>query len=236
MYFAEARKQGLLESTSTLKGARMYNQENTFMEYSPEFENFEFEESEWSGEDEVFNEAELMELAGELMEVNSEAELDQFLGKLIKRVGRGLGKVVRSPLGRAVGGFLKGLAKRALPLAGTAFGGMVGGPLGASIGRGLASAGGTALGLEMEMLNNEDQEFEGAKQFVRMGGEAVKSAISAPQNLNPNGIAQQAVTAAAAKLAPGLMGRKPGVAVPPTTPGRSGRWVRKGRQIIIHNC
>jgi hypothetical protein len=214
----------------------MYNQESTFMEYSPEFENFEFEESEWSGEEEVFNEAELMELAGELMEVNSEAELDQFLGKLIKRVGRGLGKVVRSPLGRAVGGFLKGVAKRALPLAGTAFGGMVGGPLGASIGRGLASAGGTALGLEMEMLSNEDQEFEGAKQFVRMGGQAVKSAISAPQNLNPNGIAQQAVAAAAAKLAPGLMGRKPGIPIPPTTPGRSGRWVRKGRHIIIHNC
>lgn len=214
----------------------MGNQESTYMEYSPEFENFEFEESEWSGESEVFNEAELMELAGELMEVNSEAELDQFLGKMIKRVGRGLGKVVRFPLGRAVGGFLKGVAKRALPLAGTAFGGMVGGPLGASIGRGLASAGGTALGFEMEMLNDEDQEFEGAKQFVRMGGEAVRSAVSAPQNLNPSTIAQQAVTAAAAKLAPGLLERKPRAAIPPNTAGRSGRWVRKGRHIIIHNC
>jgi hypothetical protein len=43
-----------------------------------EFENFEFEDSEWSGEGEVFSEAELMELAGELLEINSEAELDQW--------------------------------------------------------------------------------------------------------------------------------------------------------------
>lgn len=214
----------------------MGNQESMFMEYSPEFENFEFEESEWSGESEIFNEAELMELAGELMEVNSEAELDQFLGKLIKRAGRTLGRVVRSPLGRAVGGFLKGVAKKALPLAGTALGGMVGGPLGASIGSGLASAGGNALGLEMEMLNAEDQEFEGAKQFVRMGGEAVKSAISSPQGLNPHGIAQQAVTAAATKLAPGLLGKRPEATIPTNTAGRSGRWVRKGRHIILHNC
>jgi hypothetical protein len=112
----------------------MGNLDSAFMEYSPELESFEFEDSEWSGEGEVFNEAELMELAGELLEIDSEAELDQFLGKLIKRVGRGLGRVIRSPIGRAIGGFLKGVAKKALPLAGTALGGVFGGPLGAQIG------------------------------------------------------------------------------------------------------
>lgn len=213
----------------------MGNLDSTFMEYSPEFENFEFEASEWSGEGEVFNEAELMELAGELLEVDSEAELDQFLGKLIKRAARSVGRAIRSPIGRAVGGFLKGAAKMALPLAGTALGGAVGGPLGATIGGGLASAAGNALGLEAEMLNSEDQEFEGAKQFVRMSGEAIKSALAAPAHVDPTSAAQQAVTAAAAKLAPGLMGRTP-AGVPAGTSGRSGRWVRKGRNIVLLNC
>jgi hypothetical protein len=212
----------------------MGNPDSVFMEYSPEFESFEFEESEWSGEAEVFNEAELMELAGELLEIDSEAELDQFLGKLIKRVGRGLGRVVRSPIGRAVGGFLKGVAKRALPLAGTALGGFVGGPLGAQIGGGLASAAGGALGLEAETLNAEDQEFEGAKQFVRLSGAAVKSALAAPSSVNPASAAQQAVGAAAARLAPGLAGgvRAPS---PAGSRGMSGRWVRKGRHVVLIN-
>jgi len=70
----------------------MGNFDNTFMEYSPELENFEFEESEWTGEGEVFSEAELMELAGELLEVNSEAELDQFLSNAVTRAARKLKK------------------------------------------------------------------------------------------------------------------------------------------------
>ncbi len=37
----------------------MGNPDTAFMEYSPELENFEFEESEWTGEGDVFSEAEL---------------------------------------------------------------------------------------------------------------------------------------------------------------------------------
>jgi hypothetical protein len=183
----------------------------------------------------VFSEVELMELAGELLEVNSEAELDQFLGSFIKRVGRAVGHVVPSPIGRAVGGFLKSVAKRALPWAGAALGGYFGGPWGASIGRGLASAAGGRLGLEAETLSAEDREFEGAKQFVRMSGEAIKSCLAAPSSVDPVSAARQAVTAAAARLAPGLVG-----AAPPSAPagpcGRSGRWVRKGRNVVLLNC
>lgn len=211
----------------------MESYEAAYSEYSPELESFEFEESEWTGE--VFSEAELMELAGELLQVNSEAELDQFLGKFIKKVGRGIGKIVRSPVGRAIGGFLKGVAKKALPLAGTAMGGFFGGPLGAKIGSGLATAAGGALGLEAEMLNTEDQEFEGAKQFSRMAAEAVKSTLAAPPGVNPANAAQQAVTAAAAKFAPGLLTGTTQLA-PPRSSGASGRWVRKGRNVVLLNC
>ena len=211
----------------------MDNFEGEYLEYNPEFEGFEFEDAEWT--DEVFSEAELMELAGELLQVDSEAELDQFLGKLIKKAGRRVGRMVRSPFGRAVGGFLKGAARKALPWAGTALGAYFGGPLGAQIGRGFARAAGSALGLEAEMLNAEDQEFEGAKQFTRMAGEAVKSAIAAPSGVSPTSAAQQAVTAAAAKLAPGLLAAT-SHSRPPRPSGTSGRWMRQGANVVLLNC
>jgi len=188
-------------------------------------------EWEWSGEMEVFTEAELMELAGELLEVTNEAELDRFLGGLIRRAGRALGQVVRSPMGRALGGFLKGAAKQALPLAGTAIGGFFGGPLGAKIGNGLASAASNALRLEAEM-NAEDREFEGAKNFARIAGNAVKSALSAPATVNPVVVAQSAVTKAAKKHAPRLIANTG----PASIRGRGGRWIRRGRNIVIVNC
>ena len=74
---------------------------------------------------------------------------------------------MKSPIGQAVGGVLKGVAKKALPIAGGALGAYFGGPLGAKIGSGLAPAAGSALGLELEALSQEDREFEGGKQFVR---------------------------------------------------------------------
>jgi hypothetical protein len=116
----------------------------------------------------------------------------------------------------------------------TALGGVVGGPLGAAIGGGLASAAGGALGLEAETLSAEDQEFEGAKQFVRMSGQAISSALAAPPSLGPTSAAQQAVTAAASRLAPGLLGRAP-ASTPAGSRGHSGRWVRKGRNIVLLN-
>ena len=102
----------------------MRGADGMFPEYNPEMEAFEGEqfayEAPWSGE--VFSEAELMELAAELLEVRDEAELDLFLGNLIKRAGKAIRQVVKSPVGKAIGGILKGAAKQALPIAGTAVG------------------------------------------------------------------------------------------------------------------
>src|SRR6266849_4694241 len=162
-------------------------------------------ETEWGGEAEVFSEAEVTELSGELLGITNEAELDRFLGDVIRKAGQALGKVVRSPIGQAVGGWLKGAAKSALPLAGGALGGFVGGPLGAKIGSGLASAAGSALGLEAEM-SQEDREFEGAKNFVKMAADAVKSSVAAAPGVNPVEVAKAAVKAAVDKHAPGLLG------------------------------
>jgi hypothetical protein len=206
-----------------------------FMTETGQFETW----GETSGE--VFSEAEAMELASELLEVSNEAELDRFLGDLIGKAGKAIGTFVRSPIGKSVGGWLKGAAKSVLPLAGGALGGFVGGPLGAKIGSGLASCAGSALGLEAEM-SQEDREYEGAKNFVKMAADAVKSAVAAPPGANPIEVAKAAVKAAVEKRAPGLLGgaATPGplrdLARPVSKFGRTGRWVRQGRNVIIVNC
>ncbi|MBB3660003.1 hypothetical protein FHX15_005272 [Rhizobium sp. BK650] len=186
-------------------------------------------EYEWEAESEALGEAEVMELAGELLEVSSEAELDLFLGNLIKSAAHAIGQGVKSPLGHAIGGFLKSAAKKAVPLAGGALGGLVGGPLGAQIGSGLASAAGNALGLEAEM-EAEDREFEGAKNFVRMAGDAVNKVLTSSSSGDPAAVARAAVMEAAAKFAPGLL---QGAGRHGHHRPQSGRWHRQGHNIVI---
>ena len=100
---------------------------------------------------------------------------------------------------------------------------------------------GSALGLEAEM-SQEDREFEGAKNFVKMAADAVKSAVAAPVGVNPVEAAKAAVKAAVDKHAPGLLGGAAaqglmaGAAGRGGKFGRTGRWVRQGRNVIIVNC
>jgi hypothetical protein len=197
---------------------------DTLGEYEYEYDN-EFEGA--------LDEAEVMELAAELLEVSSDAELDQFLGKLFKKVGKSVGKFMKSPLAKTIGGVLKGVAKTALPLAGTALGSVVPG-LGNVVGGTLGTMAAGMFELELEGLSGEDQEFEVAKRFVQFAGEATKQATSAPANAAPQQVAQKALTVAAQKYAPGLLSN--GAAAQAGGVGkmaRSGRWIRRGNNIIL---
>lgn len=137
-------------------------------------------------------------------------------------------KVVRSPIGGAIGGLLKGVIKKALPIAGGALGTFVGGPLGTTIGSKLASMAGSAMGLELEGLSHEDREFEAAKQFVRLASDAVSKAVSTPPSANPNTTAQAAVASAARRFTgtaarrsggvPGANGPRPRRSLVPAVP------------------
>ena len=216
----------------------MHDIDRTQMEFTPEtgFESEQYEYGEtWAGESGVFNEADEMQLASELLGVSTEAELDQFLGSLIKKAGSAIGAAVRSPIGQAVGGVLKSAAKKALPLAGGALGGYIGGPLGAKIGSGLASAAGSALGLEAESMAQEDREFEGAKQFVRFAANTVKNAATSPASANPAAAAQAAATTAAKQFLPGLVGGSAGAGIAAGAGrGQTGRWLRRGGKIVLY--
>jgi hypothetical protein len=207
---------------------------NPLTEYSPQMEFFDgsqgsgFTDESRAG---VLSDSDEMELAAEFLEVENDAELEQFLGDLISHVGSALGQFVKSPVGHAVGGVLKTVAKAALPIAGAALGGLVGGPPGALIGGNLASMAGSALGLELEGLSPEDREFEASKRFIRFAGQTVANALQADPGADPEAAAHAAAVESARVYAPGLMDiaglgwREPR--------RRSGRWIRHGDRIIL---
>lgn len=192
-----------------------------------ESEQEQEQEEETDYEDESpFDETTELELAAELLDVASEAEMDQFLGSLVRKAGKAVGGLIRSPTGQQLVGLLKGAAKKALPGIGAAVGGRIAGPAGARIGGQLAQHAGQIFGLELEGLSAEDQEFEAARQFVQLGG-AAGAAVAGGAS------ARDALAGAARRLAPGLLrprfrGRRCGFCSK-----RSGRWVRQGNNIIV---
>jgi uncharacterized protein (DUF697 family) len=237
----------------------MHDIDRTLGEVDPEtdeFESDEFEfeeefefESEFDGETDLespFEEFEEMEFAAELLSIQSEEELDQFLGKLIKKAWRGVRKIGGKII-KPLGGALKGLAKKALPFVGGALGSFIPIPgVGTAVGSALGSAVSKALEMEFEGMDAEDQEFEMAKRFVRVAGAAAKQAAVAGANGDPRAAVKSAVVAAARRHVPGLNGARQGglggsmgrgqgggLSSGGSFGGRQGRWIRRGRKIIL---
>jgi hypothetical protein len=190
---------------------------------------------EFEGEEErgPLDEVEEMELAAGLLEVSSQEELERFLGGLIRRAGAAAGQFLRSDTARALGGILRNAARQALPVVGRGLGQWAapGGDGGA--GARLAQQAGRFFGLELEGLSAEDREFEVARQFVRLAGEATQQAALVPPSTPPDAAARAAVTAAARRYAPGLAARIDRYPSGPYGQRRSGRWVRRGRNILV---
>jgi uncharacterized protein (DUF697 family) len=144
-----------------------------------------------------------MELAAELLEITNEQELEQFLGDLVK----GVGSFIRGPIGQAVGGVLKNVAKTALPAVGGALGTFIAPGVGTAIGSQLGSFASKALG-EYEVAG--EQEFEVARKVVQLAHAAGQHAAVAPPNIPPQAVAEEAVLRAAQQVAPGIQAGLPG--------------------------
>jgi hypothetical protein len=222
----------------------MFEEFETDTEQEPgefEFEGAEEFQQE-SDQESPLGEVEEMELAAELLEVSDEQELDQFLGKLIsKAAGAASGLAgaargfLRSPTGQALGGLLKSTAKKALPIIGRGVGTYFGGERGGTVGSTLGKAAGQMFGLELEGLSGEDQEFEVARQFVRLAGSATQKAAQSGSR-TPQA-ARAALASAARQHAPGLLSPSALSGGISSTYGgghaRSGRWIRRGRKLIV---
>lgn len=223
---------------------RTYEMQPEYFEFSGEIAN----KMNYLTEMETpFSEAEELELAYELLEINSEAELEQFLGKLFKKAWRGI-KSVGSKLIRPLGGVLKSVAKTALPFLATAAGTFFGGPAGGAIAGKLGSLVSQALEAETANALPQDRDLEKCQKFVRMAGKAARAAALAPSNMNPiTAASNMLATTAKQKL---LDSTSVGFSAGNKSPrgcscgkppghcqcGKSGRWVRRGQSIVIIDC
>jgi uncharacterized protein (DUF697 family) len=218
----------------------MHDIDRTQLEASWETGDFEAGEYEFetaSADGSPFSEMEEMELASQLLEVSDEAELDQFLGSLFKKASRAVGSFLKGPIGKQLGGMIKPLVKKALPMVGGALGSFIPIPgVGTAVGTALGSAASNMFEMELEGMSAEDQEFEVARRVVRLAGEAAQQAAQTPPAVPPQEAAKAALVSAAQQHAPGLL-RQP---APPTgtgqysRQGRSGRWARRGRTIVLY--
>lgn len=216
----------------------MHDLDRTTLEIADEASDFEYSESdnEYSEMDPegTFSEEEEAELAAGLLEINSEEELDQFIGNLLRKAKGIVGGALKSPMLQPLGGLIKGAIKKALPVASGTLGNMLMPGLGGAAGSQLASKAGDLLGLEMENASPEDQEFEVAKRLVRLAGAAVQNAAQTPSAPNPQTAAKEAMVTAAQAHAPGLLQPQGGEHQHHHHHrGSRGHWYRHGNKIVI---
>jgi hypothetical protein len=217
----------------------MHDIDRTQLEASWEtgdFEGGDYEFEGMSAEGTPFNEMDEMELASQLLEVSDEAELDQFLGSLFKKATRAVGSFLKGPVGKQLGGLIKPLVKQALPMVGGALGSFIPIPgVGTALGAQLGSAASNMFEMELEGMSAEDQEFEVARRVVRLAGEAAQQAAQTPPTVPPPDAAKSALVTAAQQHAPGLLRQaSPASAGQYGRHGHSGRWVRRGRTIVLY--
>ena len=182
------------------------------------------------------SEAEEIELATELLSISSEEEMDQFLGKLFRGIGRGLKKVGRF-IGKKVlpvlGKGLKGLAKAALPIAGKVLGSFIPIPgVGTAIGGAIGTAVSKALKLEFSGVNAEEADLEMARRFVRMAATATQQAAMSSPDIDAEIVVNEAIVSAARKHLPYFRLRKSERSGMPGAM-QQGRWISRGRQIVV---
>lgn len=146
------------------------------------------------------------ELAFELLDTSSEAELDRAIANLVSAAARRAGRPLSPGISRAVYRFLAGVARLALPIVASIA--VEGAPAPAASTKPArdAAVAGRLMGLELEGLSPEDQELELARQFVRVAMSMGWQAAQAAPGSDPARVARAAAARAARRHAPGLFG------------------------------
>jgi hypothetical protein len=180
-----------------------------------------------------------MQLATDLMGVSTEEEFENFLGDLLSTVANAAGGFITGGTGQALGGLLKGAARQVLPVAQQHWHHRF---------RPMEPGQASEAGANESEAQLEAREWEAAQTFVRLAQEAAATAAVAPPGEDPATTAHRAMVEASEKVVPALL-----VPVePPPTPGggqqtgphlhgthhrgmheHSGRWIRRGHEIIL---
>jgi len=169
---------------------------------------------------ELDNEGEMVE---ELMALESEQELDNFLGNLWK----GAVRLYKSPLGQALKGkFITGakqLGKKMIPGLAKNLGNYIGGEKGAALG----SQFGNAITGMFEIEN--EAEVTDYLRIVRNVANYLNRALEAGTNAPPAVLVNKAINVSAQPY----LQRKRSYPVTNFSPKKQGKWIRKGNRILV---
>jgi hypothetical protein len=146
-----------------------------------------------------FSDSEERMLASQLLEVASEAELEQILRDLASKARKGV-EPVRPTAAGPVEGLLKAVSKNALPSLAAAVGATSGGPerdatagrLGSLLDQALRARAGRMTAADAD-LQKCRQLFERYRRFVRVAGTATRAAAAAPPGVAPMAVAQKVI-------------------------------------------
>jgi hypothetical protein len=197
----------------------------------------EFELEYESSESSELSEQEELELAMELLSVNNEYEMEQFLGNLVRGIGRGFKSVGRIALPA-----LKSMAKVALPIAGRALGSFIPIPgVGTMIGGALGRAAADALELEYTGMDPRQADIEKARRIVRVLRSAIRNLSQTLGSAPPEAAVRVALASAVRRNIPGASLSALGAAQPAelelspaaAVASTSGRWWRRGNTIVL---
>jgi hypothetical protein len=185
------------------------------------------------------SESQELELAAELLEVNSEEELEQFLGDLWARTKTAASQAYNSDAVQSAIPGLKAVGRAVLPKAASFLADRYAPGTGDIAGSGVQAAVDQWLKEELEGLSGEDREFETARRFVRFANAALQRAASMPDRVPPPVAVQIAISDAARDHLPGLVPFLAPMLGSTSRNGGSdqgastGRWVRQGSSIVI---
>jgi hypothetical protein len=230
--------------------AKEHAMEIRLVQYSPETYTFGAQAAEAERARkayEVLGEDIEMELALDALEVTDEKSLNAFLRRLVERSSRAVGRRPSRPVGDALVELLAHTARSVLPVAVRRAG-----PDGALVPTAMqrsdaVKSAARVFAGELEGLSQEDKEYEVTRQFVRFASDAVRHA-SLAAGASPRDVAAAALARSAMHHAPGLLRTAQTSTASRRGPVdmrerhaaaglcNGGRWVRRGRTIIVAGC
>ena len=175
-----------------------------------------------------------LELAGEVLEVGSEAELEEFLGDLWNRTKSAAGQVYNSAAVQRALPTVKAVGAKVLPVAAGKLADLAWKGSGDFVKAGAGALIDQWLKEELEGLSAEDRELALARRYIRFAHDALLRAAQMPERVPPPVAGQVAVSDAARTHIPGVVPFLPqlnggGPSAEPT----AGHWVRRGSTIEI---
>jgi hypothetical protein len=173
-------------------------------------------------------------LAGELLEVSSEDELEEFLGDLWDRTKAAAGQFYNSDAVQSSLPTLKAVGRKVLPIAAGKLADYAWAGSGDIVKAGAEGLADQWLKEELEGMSAEDRELALARRYIRFAHDALERAARTPQRVPSRVAGQIAVTDAARTNLPGLVPFLPQLSGgsddgDPT----AGRWIRRGSTIEI---